>query len=467
MIATQSPAISIQWKPQYRQYIAMSCPIEEIFFGGAKGGGKTDWMIIEMFRHCMVYGNKARSIIFRRSYPGLEEIERRCMDLFFKVKATWHTQRRTWLFPGGGTLKLRFLENVVSASNYQGHTYTAIGFDELTQWPTLQAVDMLRGCLRTADIGIKKRFLLTGNPGGPGHNVVKARYIDSAPPMKPFGIKDHDGEVVSQAIYIPSKLQDNQALMQADPDYAKRLKMVGSKELVRAWLEGDWDIVAGGMFDDVWSAVVHIIQPFKIPKSWRIDRSFDWGASKPFSIGWWAESDGTEVNGRRYPKGTLFRINEWYGWNGQPNEGLRMLPEQISEGLLKKQNGQIWGQRVQPGPADPSIYDDSTGISIGGKMEQKGVYWTRGIAKSGTRVIGWQLLRQRLLASLQTPMEEPGIFFFNTCHTGAIRTLPIASRDDKNQDDVDTHIEDHAIDEIRYKVMSMENYSQTLKVIGL
>ena len=63
----------------------------------------------------------------------------------------------------------------------------------------------------------------------------------------------------------------------------------------RAWLFGDWDITAGGMFDDLWDASVHVVQPFEIPGTWYLDRSFDWGSSKPYSVGWWAESDGSDI----------------------------------------------------------------------------------------------------------------------------------------------------------------------------
>ena len=42
-----------------------------------------------------------------------------------------------------------------------------------------------------------------------------------------------------------------------------------------------------------------------------IDRSFDWGSSKPFSVGWWAESDGTTApNGKTYPRGSLSKDGE-------------------------------------------------------------------------------------------------------------------------------------------------------------
>ena len=46
-------------------------------------------------------------------------------------------------------------------------------------------------------------------------------------------------------VFIPSRLEDNPALLTSDPGYVNRLKAVGSEQFVRAWLEGDWDIIEG------------------------------------------------------------------------------------------------------------------------------------------------------------------------------------------------------------------------------
>lgn len=74
--------------------------------------------------------------------------------------------------------------------------------------------------------------------------------------------------------YIPARLADNPSL--DAEEYSARLLGLRSPYLVKAMLEGSWDIVAGGMFDDLWNPGVHVIAPFEIPSSWRIDRSFDW-----------------------------------------------------------------------------------------------------------------------------------------------------------------------------------------------
>ena len=68
-------------------------------------------------------------------------------------------------------------------------------------------------------------------------------------------------------VFIPSKVQNNRILMANDPEYINRLYLVGSAELVRAWLEGDWNAIEGAFFDS-WSMERHVVRPFKIPDDW-------------------------------------------------------------------------------------------------------------------------------------------------------------------------------------------------------
>ncbi|MHA2203445.1 MAG: terminase large subunit domain-containing protein, partial [Candidatus Hodarchaeales archaeon] len=433
--------------------------LEEIFFGGARGGGKTDWLIGDFLFHWKEFGDHVRGILFRRTYPALEKIIDRCREIYSKIPGAKYLKvpERTWYFPGGATLKLRHLDRDDDPDKYQGHDYSWIAFDDVTLWPDSKKIDKLRACLRSPH-NIYKRFLSTGNPGGPGHNWVKARYISPAPPNKAFWLKINEMSV--KAKFIPSKLSDNIILDKSDPDYRNRLAMVGNPEQVRAWLEGDWDIVAGGMFDDIWVRGTHVIEPFEIPSSWFIDRSFDWGASKPFSVGWWAESDGTLApNGKIYARGTLFRIAEWYGVKKQggvveANKGIGLTPKEIAKGIIEREKRWRIHDRVYAGPADRAIFSkESGGESIANQMEDVDVDWDKGNSDPGSRVTRWQIMRTMFKNSLVWPMEEPGLFFFNTCVDGAIRTVPSAVRDDKKTDDIDTNSEDHALDEIGYRVM--------------
>jgi hypothetical protein len=228
--------------------------------------------------------------------------------------------------------------------------------------------------------------------------------------------------------------------------------------------------VAGGMFDDVWRPGRHVISPFPIPSSWRVDRTFDWGSSKPFSVGWWAESDGTEApNGRTYPRGTLFRIAEWYGWNGHPNQGLKMLTVDVAKRIVRIENElrerRLIVSKVHPGPADNSIYDVENGASLANDMAAHGVSWTRADKSPGSRKTGAEKLRARLTASLQSPMEDPGMFIFDTCRHW-IRCVPVLPRDPIDTDDIDSSAEDHNYDETRYRLLEKNPTVRLVKLTG-
>jgi hypothetical protein len=157
------------------------------------------------------------------------------------------------------------------------------------------------------------------------------------------------------------------------------------------------------MFDDIWDSGRHILPSFplhKIPKGWHIDRSFDWGSSKPFSVGWWAESNGEplEYNGVDYgrKRGDLIRIAEWYGWNGNRNEGVRMLAKDIAQGILDREDDLGIAGRVRPGPADTSIFDEENGVSIARDMLSKKVSWEKADKSPGSRKQGWEAIRKML-----------------------------------------------------------------------
>jgi hypothetical protein len=253
--------------------------------------------------------------------------------------------------------------------------------------------------------------------------------------------------------FIPALLEDNPTLLENDPLYEQRLQGLGNPALVRAMRTGDWDIVAGGMFDDVWDRTKHAIKPFPIPAGWRIDRAFDWGSSKPFSVGWWAESNGTPAGGKHFPRGSLIRIGEWYGWDGKnPNTGIRMPDVDIAREIVRMETQLGIRARVQAGPADASIFTDKPGTRTTAEtMRAEGVHFTESDKRPGSRVNGWEAMRRMLTAAMQDRPEEPGLWVFDTC-AQFIRTIPTLPRDERKPDDIDTDAEDHIADETRYRV---------------
>lgn len=420
--------------PQLKAIEADWC--DELFFGGARGGGKSDFLLGD-YLDDIDLGDKWRGIIFRKTYNELEELQIRARELFpayggeYKSNASAsHPFTNCWYFPGGATLKMRYLEHERDADGYQGHQYTWIGFDELTNHATPYGYNKLKACLRNPS-GIHGRIRASGNPGGKGHIWVKARFIDQMPPYTPFD----DPETGLTRMFIPSKVTDNKYLRD-NRQYIALLKSSGSVELVKAWLDGDWDVVAGAFFD-CWDRSRHVIKPFTIPKDWQRFRSFDWGSSRPFSVGWWAIADGTTD----HPRGAIIRYREWYGAS-EPNVGLKLTAEAVAQGIVKRTGSDTIAYSV----ADPSCWKVDGGPSISERMLGEGVLWRRA---DNQRINGWDQMRSRFVGMDDQPM----IYVFETC-VDSIRTIPLLQHDETHPEDIDTDMEDHAADDWRYACMS-------------
>ena len=227
--------------------------------------------------------------------------------------------------------------------------------------------------------------------------------------------------------------------------------------MVKAWLEGDWDVVAGAFFD-CWQRDKHVIQPFTIPTDWTRFLSFDWGSAKPFSVGWWAVSDGSIL-----PRGALIRYREWYGAS-EPNVGLKLFAEQVADGILDRERkaGERRGPDRTPeiawitgGIADPACWKVDGGPSVAERMARSGVFFGKA---DNSRINGWDQVRQRLIGE----DGEPMMYIFSNC-VDTIRTLPLMQHDDNRPEDIDSDMEDHAVDEIRYACMSRPLVRKTVK----
>lgn len=444
-------AESVVWKAQPGPQSALiACPIFEVFYGGARGGGKTDGSLGDWLSHSGECGEAAAGLFVRRTYRQLSEVIARSQQIFPKIGAEWREGKGEWKMPGGGRLLFRHLERDSDADNYQGHNYTRVYGEEITNFPTPGPINKLRATLRSP-VGAPTGMRLTGNPGGPGHGWVKKRYIDPAP--QGFEILKEDfrnpftGEIlILERVFIPAKLKDNLLLMQNDPLYVAKLQQVGSKQLVEAWLNGLWDFIDGAYFSE--------FDPFKhvLPAEWlgRIPphslcfRALDWGYARPFSVGWYVVSDGTWG----LPRGALLKFAEWYGSNGQPNVGLRLEAADVAMQIAAREREmeKLYGLKPRYGTADPSIFIRDGGPSIAETMLRAGVLWQRADNK---RIPGWAQIRRRLIGTEGLPL----LYFLETCDD-TIRTLPVLQHDERQIEDLDTDGEDHAADETRYACMS-------------
>ena len=495
-IVTPPTELKIAWSPlPGSQSLGLACPANHILMEGTRGPGKTETQLAR-FRSRVGMGYKSywRGIIFDREYKNLDDIVAKGERFFNKFndgsKFIGGSSYK-WVWPSGEELLLRAIKRPNDYYNYHGQEFPFIGWNELTKYPTSELYDAMMSCNRSSFLGaehftpteeltdcppqIPLEVFSTTNPHGPGHMWVKRRFIDPAPPGKlvrntrsVFNPRTQTREPITKTqVRIFGSYKENRYLA---PEYILELESIRDENKRKAWLWGDWDIAAGGVFEDLWGPYL-IVPRFKIPRGWRIDRSFDWGSSHPFSVGWWCEANGEEVTfqdgtKRAFPAGSLIRFAEWYGTREiGTNEGLKLTAKKIALGIAEREktmreNGWIpKGQPVLPGPADNQIYDktqqgEDEVESIAKKMEDQGITWERSDKSPGSRKNGLEVIRE-LFGNVKDG-EGPGMYFTENCKA-AISTVPLLPRDEYDPDDVDTTAEDHPYDEIRYRALKGNN----------
>lgn len=443
---------NIVWQPQPKQAAFMARPEYECLYGGAAGGGKSDALLAEALRQ--VHIPHYRAIIFRKTYPQLSELIDRSRAIYSPAfpRARYNQTEHCWTFPSGAKIYFGSMQYTKDRINYQGKRYDFIAFDELTHF-TWDEYSYMFSRNRPSGPGTRVYMRASTNPGGIGHGWVKDRFITIAPPLTPvvdaYEVPDPSGKLIQlsrRRIFVPSTVFDNQKLLDNDPSYLANLAMLPEAER-NALLYGSWDSFDGQVFrewrndpqhydDQRWT---HVIDPFPIPKHWRIYRGFDFGYAKPFAVGWFAVDED----------GRIYHIKEYYGCNGTPNTGVKLNPIEIAAGIrqMEAEDPMLKGKQIV-GIADPSIFDESRGESVARMMQRPPnfIYWQGG---DNTRLAGKMQFHYRLtFDSDGLPMFQ----VFNTCKH-FIRTIPTLVYDESKVEDINTEQEDHIYDMCRYVMM--------------
>ena len=410
------------------QFLASSD--REVFYGGARGGGKSYAMLVDPLRYCTKAAHRA--LLIRKTMPELRDMITHSQRLYSKAYpgAKWREQEKEWRFPSGARIEFGYADNMTDALRYQGQSYTWIGIDELPQYPTPDIFNFLRSSLRSVDPTIPVYLRATGNPGNIGSQWVKEMFVNPNTPNETFYI-NIDTPVGVKKIsrrFIPAKLQYNPYLMQTDDYYA----MLSSLPEVqrKQFLDGDWDAFENSSFPE-FNKTIHTVEPFDIPKSWSKFRSCDWGYASYACCLWFAVDWDNN----------LWVYRELYTSKITADRFAQMVMEleqneYIKYGVL---DSSTWAKRGDIGP------------SIAETMIIEGCRWRPSDRSPKSRVNGKMELHKRL--KLDENTEQPQLKFFNNCKN-LIRTLPLLPIDKHNPEDVDTYSEDHAYDALRYGVMS-------------
>ena len=420
-------------EPNEKQKLAFEDEHRYLAYGGARGGGKSWFVRWKATLLCLEYPG-IKILITRKTYKEL--LNNHIVPLLVMLNdiATYNRSDKCFKFPNGSTIWFGYCANDGDLGQYQGAEYDVWFADEagqfLEHW--LTEID---ACVRGAN-NFPKRTVYTLNPGGPSHGYFRRIFIDR---------KYTTDEYPEDYSFIQALVTDNVALLKMQPAYKRSLEKLAPK-VRAAWLEGRWDIYEGQFFEDFYDKpdhyqdrqLTHVIDPFEIPASWKIYRSFDWGYNKPFSCGWWAvDYDGV-----------VYRILELYGCTETPNEGVKWTPPQVFAEIHRIETEHRWlaGKKII-GIADPAIWDAETGESIADTAAKHQVFFTPGDNK---RIPGWMQIHYRLAFD---DNGFPQLYVFSNCKA-FIRTIPLLQYDEHKPEDLDTDGEDHVADEVRYFCMS-------------
>ena len=402
----------------------------EVFYGGARGGGKSYAMLIDPLRYCDK--SHHRALLLRRSMPELRDMINHSQRLYGQAfpGAKWREQEKEWRFPSGARIEFGYAENLTDVLRYQGQSYTWIGIDELPQYPTPEIYNFLRSSLRSVDPDIPVFMRATGNPGNVGSLWVKEMFVDPAEPNTKFDVNIDTiaGKRKITRRFIPAKLQDNPYLMQTD-DYLIMLSSLPEVQR-KQFLEGDWSAFENSAFPE-FSITTHVVQPFDVPRNWLRFRTCDWGYSSAACVLWIAVD---------------FDNNFWVY---REHYTQRVTADIFARQVLEKEHDEY----IRYGILDSSTWArrGDAGPSIAETMIREGCKWRPSDRSPRSRVAGKLELHKLLTKDQDT--GQPKLKIFSNC-TNLVRTMPMLPVDKNNPEDVDTHAEDHAYDALRYGVMS-------------
>ena len=405
------------------------------------------------------YGANFRSLFIRRFNPELEDAIDQFIGIFGNY-AQWKGSENIFSFWNGARLKMGYIEKADDIKKFMGKQYALIIFDEVTNFQDFNIIERMRGSLRNSH-GFHDQLIMTGNPGGPLHTRLKMMFVDPAP-QGDILIPDGYSQAMQRPLYkcfIPSLVKDNPYISQG---YVDNLKRSGTAAQVKQWLEGCWDETEDAAFADLFRYDVHVVGNFKVPSSWRLFKSYDYGSSKPWACTWFAVSDGSDfiaADGKPRPTidGDVFAVAELYGClDGRPNEGTKESIQQQAAKIRLVEEQFFHGFTIAQSIADSAIFAKNGAYCIAEDFEQNGVFWEPCAKAPGFRHQGYVLVRERLLASIERD-GKPGIFWMKRCRN-SIRTIPSLQMDRSAVDCVATgqSSEDHLYDETAYFLQSQK-----------
>lgn len=458
--------MTVEFKLYPKQQRALMSEALEILYGGAAGSGKSYMMRVLAIVLCMEIPN-IKVFLFRRMYKELYINHVFSPDGFLVMlkpfidagEVVFNKSDGVFNFYNGAQIYLCHAQHENDIQAYLGAEIHCLLIDEATQFSE-KMIRFIRTRVRLGGLHVPDRWkkmlpkIIYGtNPGGISHAYFKRAFVSHGEGHV-FKAPVQDGGMTRE--FVPARSKENVIMMRNDPNYSERIMGLGDDRLANAYLEGNWDLEEGSAFGDLWDTNVHIVQSIEIPRTWRLDRSHDYGYSAPAATLWCAESDGTRaiINDRYVvlPKKSIVIISEQY-FADKNDGGLRLLPYELGKRMHEFEAANGFRGRIEAGPADSSIFDKDRGMtSIHDEYVKQGIRFTRADKRPGSRERGFVIIRQMLKAAATRNFEQPWLLVHRIC-ANTISQLPELPISASNPQDVDTSANDHIYDTVKYRML--------------
>ena len=436
--------LDICLQPKQKLFLRAVEQYPYVFYGGARGGGKSKGIQLVMLIRRFKYPGTSGAI-FRKSFPELDGNHiRPLLTSYPNLRQYWHESKKLLSLPNGSTLQFCHCSTDDDVHLYQGREFGDLAIDEVGQWQE-STFRTLLGSNRSSVPGFKPRCILTGNPGGIGHSWLKRLFIER---------NFNERERPEDYHFIQALVGDNQALALYDPEYVNRLLSEPNEALRKAYLYGSWEIQAGQFFTEI-SRDVHLIKPFNIPAHWTKFGAYDYGYSHPAAFGWFAcDEDGNVYLYREFVKAGL-RIDQF------ANELLKFPDTAKLDTIVAGHDAFAKRGAFNAGSA-PSVSEEFSRHGI--YMEHAKIDRVQGAAQL-RNYLAWQ--------NLSDGRKLPRFFIFNNC-TITFNALSAAQHDPDRVEDVlkvdasygDPMTGDDAYDMARYGLMSRPILAEPIREIN-
>lgn len=426
-----------EWQTRFHtQRDASGRVVDEILGAGASGPGKTFTLLrdplLQMQREAarqrlpkshpdyVAPGeSRGNALLLRRTTKMLRDLISQAKPLFKRWNGGvdgWNATDKTFTFECGYRYTLDHCFEVDDIENHVGVSWTWLGFDELIQFEEVQ-FQTIKLWVRSPDHVLSKdlRIRAATNPVFIADKAeklsvrdpfwVRRYFVDPHPAgnqilrVKHKARNTKTGELETYdrtRLYMPATIDDN-----PDKQYVenqKRNLAQAPKHVQKALLYGDWYYQPGGYFEDAWDPDLHVVQPYRIPREWKVWRAMDWGFKTHGAVLWAAMDPDENI--------VIFKEYTFLGKTDEYVAGrIREIEERL--GLWHK------GQSLLTGPADTQLWEErgDTGVTKAKRMQQQGVPWRP--ATKGRQANAEGVYKRLTDWTQENP--RPGLTVFSTC----------------------------------------------------